>query len=370
MDPQMSEKKIVFVVGAGASCEVGLPSGKDLKDKIASLLINIEFENIHTLNGDKLICDALQKRALKIHEDENPHWPVGKRKPTSQLLAEPYAEKAQFISRNMTQAKSIDNFLNSHHSDLHIELCGKLAIVRKILQEEGKSSLRSKLMHGTTFQDLEETWFTSLWMLLTDCKKEDLSNRLSSVAFIVFNYDRCLEHFLYHSFQKFFNFSPNQAAELVKGIEIYHPYGVAGELPYNNNSERRVQFIDFGEEPETGFQLLHLANQIKTFTQGYDSEATDIVSIRNCMANAEKVVFLGFAFNDQNLRLIQPKNSKTLNPHTRYIGTAYGISESDCEIIRSKLSQLNGIDVENIALGRDLKCVELFQEYNLTLSFA
>lgn len=39
----------------------------------------------------------------------------------------------------MPQSISIDNFIDSHKGDKEIELCGKLAIVRAVLEAEAKS---------------------------------------------------------------------------------------------------------------------------------------------------------------------------------------------------------------------------------------
>jgi len=52
----------VFVIGAGASCEVGLPVGEELKGKISQLL-NIQYDNFRTKmkSGDHTIQQALCK---------------------------------------------------------------------------------------------------------------------------------------------------------------------------------------------------------------------------------------------------------------------------------------------------------------------
>jgi len=54
----MSEKKIVFIVGAGASKEIGLPTGNKLKETIAKMFLYIDYEFDNQKNGSKLNCSS------------------------------------------------------------------------------------------------------------------------------------------------------------------------------------------------------------------------------------------------------------------------------------------------------------------------
>ena len=114
----MVENNTVIVVGAGASNEVGLPTGAGLKDKIADLL-DFRFEHgVRLIRGSHLIYDALR---LKVRGDVNP-----------------YLHAAHHIRGALPQAKSIDDFLEIHKDDEKIELCGKLAIVQSVLAAEAE----------------------------------------------------------------------------------------------------------------------------------------------------------------------------------------------------------------------------------------
>jgi len=53
-------KKTVYVVGAGASYEANLPTGNELKDRIAKLL-DIRFEFDSQKSGDYEIQQALRQ---------------------------------------------------------------------------------------------------------------------------------------------------------------------------------------------------------------------------------------------------------------------------------------------------------------------
>ena len=125
---------------------------------------------------------------------------------------------------------SIDSFIDAHRGNKEIELSGKLAIVRSILQAEKSSKLSLNLPNtykdnSLYFVPLEDTWFNVFWQRISEnCQAEGLGERLSSIVLIVFNYDRCIEHFLYHSIQNYYGLSADDAASLVNAMEIFHPY--------------------------------------------------------------------------------------------------------------------------------------------------
>jgi len=346
----MASKKTVYVIGAGASMEANLPTGTELKDNISTLL-DIRFDAFTPISGDRYITEA-----LRIHcnqrdgSDFNQH-----------LCA------AWRIRDAMPQAISIDNFIDTHSDDEKIELCGKLAIVRSILQAESKSLLHinnSNIHNKMNFKALESTWYSGFMKLLTEnCRKEDLPERLKSIALIIFNYDRCIEHFLFHSLQNYYGINNDDAAALVNQIEIYHPYGTVGTLPWQGSHN-----VEFGAKPQSP-TLLELADDIKTFTEGTDPNVSKIISIRKNVSEAENIVFLGFAFHDLNMTLLSPES---ITPGylrvTTCFGTAKGISDSDCEIIRNNLNNFSGNKISGMHINNKLDCTSLFKEYWRSLS--
>lgn len=62
----MFKSKVLFIIGAGASCEAKLPSGSELKIKIGEKL-NFNF-NSDPPDGDQWIYNALQTRSLDLVE--------------------------------------------------------------------------------------------------------------------------------------------------------------------------------------------------------------------------------------------------------------------------------------------------------------
>jgi hypothetical protein len=349
----MSNKKTLYIVGAGASKEAGLPTGYELKEKIASLL-NIIFEDGYTqTGGDRLICEAIRIHVKQSEIQKN--------------NINPYLHAAWSIRDAMPQAISIDNFIDTHNDDKKIELCGKLAIVRSILDAEKNSKLYinpSNIYNHLNFRDIEDTWYANFMKLLTEnCTKDNLAKRLESIALIVFNYDRCIEHFIYNSLQNYYGFEPNEAGNLVNGMKIYHPYGVVGSLPWQGG-----QSVAFGIEIRP-LKLLDLANQIKTFSEGTDPQSSEILAIRKNITNTNRVVFLGFAYHKLNMKLLMPNGPLLQSSNARFcFGTAKGISNSDCEIIKCEINSNYKHSMNACEIRNELDCCHLFEEYWRSLS--
>lgn len=251
-----------------------------------------------------------------------------------------------------------------HKENKEIEICSKLAITRSILDAERKSRLwfDSARERRPDLKKMNSTWHNSFLRLITeDCRIGDLAGRLDSITLIVFNYDRCIEHFLYHSFQNVFGIGEGEAAELVQGIKIYHPYGVVGQLPW----QRGAQTIEFGAEPNPG-QLLSLVDQIKTFTEGVDPKSSEISIIRQRISEAEILVFLGFAFHRLNMQLISPDGES--NATADCYATALNESDSNREVIEENIRRFCKKGFGRLRLD-NLTCFKLFEQYwrNLAL---
>jgi hypothetical protein len=349
MNSNLTEKSLVLVVGAGASKEVNLPVGAELKKQIAKVL-NIQYEHFHKTSGDDIINDSFM--ILSTNRD-----------------IQPYLDAACRVRDAMPQAISIDNFIDSHQLDEKISICGKLAIARCILTAESKSLLkidRSNIYNKPDFSALEPTWFNAFFQLLTErCQQADLPERLSKVAIISFNYDRCIEHYLFWSFQNYYGMTAKEASEVLTHLEIHHPYGMVGKLPWQQGAHEQ---FEFGDTPIPK-KLLSLAGELRTFTEGIDPTKSDISAIQAALSTAQRIAFLGFAFHRQNIELLllgQNMGGKERN--CRVYATAYGISSPDIRLIKQDIISLAGISDEHIYVEIGLKCSELFSEFWRSLS--
>lgn len=348
-------KSLVLVVGAGASKEAGLPIGSELKKQIATALdIRYDEWGSRKISGDDHIHAAFRQLATSINPtrpDINPLMQAGWR-----------------IRDAMPQAISIDNFIDAHRENDDIGKSGKLAIARCILTAESNSPLkidRGNIYNKLNFSTLEATWFNTFFQLLTEnCRQADLADRLSKVAIICFNYDRCIEHYLHAALQNYYAMSAEEATALLRNLAIYHPYGTVGKLPWQDPQVG----IDFGATPAPN-QLIALAGELRTFTEGVDTTKSNIEAIRATISKASRVAFLGFAFHRLNLDLLFPglSDGEVARAFPVY-GTALGLSTADIQVITRELQNLGGLRHEAIHLQGNLTCSQLLREYWRSLS--
>lgn len=349
-----TSKKIVLVVGAGASKEVNLPIGDELKRHIASVL-DIRFEHgRQMISGDNYITQAFR---LIVQLADGRTGDIN-----------PYLRASWMIRDAMPQAASIDNFIDAHRGNEKIAECGKLAIARCILEAESNSTLsidRSNINNKMNFKSLESTWYNWFFRLLIEnCPLQDIPERLSLITFITFNYDRCIEQYFHAALRNYYGIEIQEATELLKNLRIFHPYGSLGQLmwPIGSNAS------NFGISPDAR-QLLDISRKLKTFTEGTDETHSEIVEIRSTMESANQVAFLGFAFNRQNLDLLYGPSGKTISVrNTPVFATGFGLSASNAEMIRTELNLMAGYALPNIEIRRDLTCVQLLQEYSRNLA--
>jgi hypothetical protein len=349
----IENKSLVLVIGAGASKEAGLPLGSELKSHIAKALdIRFDISGTQRISGDQKIEGALRiitQGPNGIRGDINPHL---------------YACWA--IKEAMPLAASIDNFIDAHRENNLIAECGKLAIATSILEAESKSLLRideSNVNNTINFRAIEDTWYTAFFQLIVaGCQYDGIAERLSKISVITFNYDRCIEVYLHAALKKYYRIDNQEAEELLSNLQIFHPYGYIGRLEWPCHHP----LVGFGAIPHP-HQLVQISKGLMTFTEGTDEKLSEINEIRSVIKGADRLGFLGFAFNQQNLDLLYgtpPLNTKF---HGEIFGTAKGLSESDTEVIQKEFQYKYGYDRSKIKINRNLVCSEFFGEYGRSL---
>jgi hypothetical protein len=340
--------RTVFVVGAGASVEVGLPMGPELLKQIVQLT-NIKFEHYRQKSGDHGIVEALKlclnegADVTKLNEHLKAGWQLG--------------ESAK-------QALSIDNVIDALE-DTKIELVGKLGIVQAILKAEAASPVFRRVSNAPDTLDLSkfnDTWYSSLTKILTEnIRKSQVDSIFENLEIVNFNYDRCLEHYLPISLASYYGLRPDAIHEVMQRLTIHRPYGIAGRLPWQRGD---APSVGFGEgSPQ---QLADVAQQVRTFTERVE-EGDELAAMRATMAGADRVVFLGFAFHRQNVELLAQK----MQDHSELVATAYQISNSDKSVIEDELGKAFehefAMQDTRIQLA-DMTCSQFFKEYWRTLT--
>ncbi|MGO8061310.1 hypothetical protein ACC716_24295 [Rhizobium johnstonii] len=310
----MFKRKTVFIVGAGASKEVGLPVGDELKNSIAGKL-KIRFDDgYNQSSGDKKIFEALR---LIVNErggrDINP-----------------LCQSGRIIASAMPQAISIDNFLHTHANDADIVLMGKLGIAASILEAERSSKICAK--EGVMdFGSHPHIWHNTFCKMLAEgVQLGDLDKIFDNVAFITFNYDRCIEHYISYWLENYFRISADHAQNLTRKLKVFHPYGQVGRLPWQGGGNS----VGYGTELSSR-TLPQIANQIRTFTERVDDDAM-LDEMRGYIADAEQIIYLGFSYGQMNIDLLTIAQCTTPK---NIFGTVLGLSHPNVDAINDRLDR-------------------------------
>lgn len=248
-----------------------------------------------------------------------------------------------------------------------MELCGKLAIVRSILNAERASKLQSEDPGGNRYslRGMAGTWYVSFFQMLTEnVAKVDASRIFDNVTIITFNYDRCIERFLVQAIADYYDIEIGISEEIVRKVSIYHPYGKVGGLPW----ERCQSSINFGADR---VQLLPIASQIKTFAEGLDDDQL-IKDMHDAVESAETIIFLGFAFHPSNMQLLAPNVEANVK---RIFATTLGLSDADEAVVEDDIFRMLGLEDMDFVQRQGIQpqmakltCYEFFRQYFRSLS--
>jgi hypothetical protein len=110
------------------------------------------------------------------------------------------------VAQGIGYTRSIDAYLNAHKDNTKVKICGKLAIAHTILAHEKSCALYVR--SSSEFSDvkkIEQSWFSDFLYLMQDqiVANENLDNIFDNLCIINFNYDRCVEQFLFYALQIF-----------------------------------------------------------------------------------------------------------------------------------------------------------------------
>lgn len=293
----MIKERTVFILGAGASAPYGYPVGKDLRKEIISQYL-----------GD---CQRYLER----------------NKPNNRLRAHGVADAKHFAEMfDKSGTESIDLFLAINPEFMQD---GKRAIIFRILIAERRSRFREAM------EDPNQDWYSYLLKKLTEgLTKKDAYKHFceNNVAFITFNYDRSLEHFLYEALVNRFNeIDRGEIRKQIGELPIIHIFGqVAGldwqDMPSKIEYGRDVGLIDV-EKLIDNLQIVYEEGQ----------EGKDVVEARMLIADAERIFFLGIGYAEENLKVLKVPEGISLN--TKMYGTVLGLRDTEIERIRMRFKE-------------------------------
>lgn len=271
----MIKTKTLFILGAGASTTFDYPTSAELRNAI----LNQEH--------DLTIIDALNRH------DVNP---------------------GQF-SRALTRFKdkfsrssvySIDSFLEYRTEFMNI---GKINIAAHLINCEEDRKLR----------DDGNNWYMFLYdRLKTSFEQFDQNN----ISFITFNYDRSLEQFLFEAIRSQFGKNTQECAEKMRKIPIVHLYGQLDLLPWQDKDGRGKEYSRSNNLIE---RLRAAPQNIKLISDDQDiDKSAEFQNAYSLIEAAERIYFLGFSFDETNLKRLKIRLMK----NKALLATALGLEES------------------------------------------
>jgi hypothetical protein len=345
----MFEDKTVFVIGAGASAEFGLPVGLKLLENIKeNSLFEFEYGN-NPSKGNRVVFDAIVSRY------------------GSQATFKEVFKTLGDIARGVETAGSIDEYINRYSDDEMIAELGKLLISYSILEAERKSTMMATArvsQQPVNWESTNKTWIAQFARILFDGVKANAIERIGEgLTVICFNYDRCIEYYLEHAVMRAYRgVDQKTARNIVSRIEILHPYGSLGHLGQ----------IRFGAPPETA-NLYEISQNLITWSESIEDRQPQLERIRGHISEAKNLVFLGFAFANQNMKLLDPNATQLNSRYVDIYSTGYGLTD-DIEVkLKTKLMRWFGrsapdLQGNRIKIKYDMACEEFLRKQALNLT--
>jgi len=337
----MKNKKTVFVLGAGASCPYGYPSGAHLREHIClstghpnlkDLAQAIEKDGLPSVGDFKKTFESSSTKSIDLFMTRNPKLaPVGKYIIAFEIF------KAEAKSLFRERAKQVQE----HYKQAKPR--GEVYLLRKDFQgDDWYSYLFDRLTEGIVVKDA----------------LPDFSD--GKVSFVTFNYDRALEYFMYESFRNSFTEVPeHRVIQCLKNLKILHIYGQTAPLKWQD-SEKGVHYAPQIEEA----LLQTAATNIKTIYE--QKESPELAEAQNLLKQAKEIFFLGFGYAPENMDVL---GLPGLIPQACWVyGTAFG--ENGKEVMRIRNRIIEGlrtdppsVKVENRIVIESTDCLDLLRNY-------
>lgn len=282
-----------------------------------------------------------------------------------------YLSKCWHIRDGITFTYSIDNFIDAHRDDAKIGKCGKLAIIKSILDAERDSKLFvDRQVDGTNpSANGAGTWYSNVFRLIQNgVSLSDVDNIFKDASFITFNYDRSIEHYFYNALIGLYGLTnlKRDPPPAIEKLRVLHVYGQVAPLPWQVDGDEIS--LKFGDN-QCAHLLPELMKNIATYTEQMESTTIE-GEISDMISKSQTIVFLGFSYLPQNLQLLLRSAPKDVS--RRVLGTALGLSPADRGIVERSLIQLADRSRHNDAtvIVEPLTCADLIAQYGRFLGSA
>lgn len=318
------------MIGAGASQGFGFPVGSQLAGTISSHF-NVNFDWDRLTSGSLEVYQGIQRAIPGISNNAA-------------------FELCHRIRRGLVHYDSIDDYVEAAGDD-EVSIAAKIAIFESIVSAERKSSLAKLGSHenSTHVAALRDTWPAQLLRLaLRGVRHADISQLFDAISVVSFNYDRALEHYLYWAL-KDLGFDDPVIVEAIQSLEVLHPYGTLGPLPWQGKRS-----VPYGGGH---LDLAAVYPSIRTYSEQLE-DRSELEKIERAVHDAETIVFLGFGFHKQNVDLL---SGPTTSERKDVFATACGVANSQRRAFEARIRA--GISKDANIRMEDATCDKFFADH-------
>ncbi|MGO4194140.1 hypothetical protein AB4Z13_02105 [Rhizobium sp. YAF28] len=345
----MFKDKTVFVVGAGASAEFGMPVGSALMETIRkNCTYSIEYGRFKMgEEAELLFRHYTNKYSLDKKEDID--------------ALNTHLEVMREIVSSIDMAESIDEYIYRHSHNPLVAEVGKLQVAHAIARAEHGCHLRPDGFNAADkFKVANNSWvYNFAKVLMIGIRAEEIDRIGDNITIICFNYDRCVEHYLEHAIVHAYpGTSSERAREIVNSINIIHPYGWLGSL----------KAFPFGRVQN----FAAMADNLITWSESIrDPQVKERMG--HAMSDAETIVFLGFAFARQNMDLLHATDKKWAENGVDVFATGKGLEPEAEASYQQNISLLYSPHrafkaMERVRLQWDTECAPFMKKHRYNLS--
>ncbi len=269
----MITKKTVLVLGAGASVPYGFPTGKELVRKICTPI------DTYTSVGPPIGVTSKQLLDINVDPDYYRHFQT-------------VLNKAQM---------SVDAFLENQKK---YDEVGRKAIALALLPLEKSPVLFRNTMSDEELEKLKlkrESWYQTLWEQLISSPFSLDKFKKNQLSVITFNYDRSLEHYLHQAIKSVSDPPNHEIRDALNAIPIIHVYGSLGSLAWQSN-DTEISYDSSG----SSYAVIRSYKNIDLIRTANPEEVSPAFQkSHKLLAEAERIFFLGFGFDQTNMRRLQ-----------------------------------------------------------------
>jgi hypothetical protein len=317
----------VFVLGAGASSHYGYPLGEELIDDIIS---SIKISVAH--HG------GFKTRNITIGEHHVPEKYMALRNRLeyfSPLSIDAFLRYESFPKKEGSKSANVD-----------IVSTGKHLITLEILgRENHKLCLNKRHKHPIT-KKTYSNWYRYLYhALISDTEPENFLDEEPNFSVVTFNYDVSLEHYLFtrlHASNIFEDKKLNSFFENVLSKKIIHIYGQVDKYKWQGGQRGNFEYGCMRDEDLSYWknQLFFKADTLKDNIFVIGDERTNIklkevhIQAQSELAKAKNIFFLGFGFADENIKVLDLKQS------CQYADRIFYTNKDNSAIIGSKADDI------------------------------